>query len=388
MNRQHSMAPLLLALAVPRRSRPRPLAAGERHGTDLFAGYSFAKIDDVEPPRRQPGRWASTSSARSPASWTRASHWGSDAGREPQRPDADGRARRALRQARRDGLLRARAGGPGAGQGVDRRARRGHLASRRAELRRPGRRRRRLPHRGDARRAGAGRLLWTTPARRASPARGSELRRRRAAGRADSASRPASSTASGARREGQPARRSSWRPERPSPARSPAAAGAAPRRPRPRAPPTPPPISRRDPRARSWAWARRSPASANLVGGLQTPLAVTRVSADRGGRRLAHLHARGLHRRLCPRAPGATLDCPCHGSRFRDERPGRERPGRARAVPVPRADRGERGRDQHERLTRRRSALSLSPSPRTERAKPEEERCRLTTCAIAGPRSR
>ena len=61
-----------LARAPGPRARGRPAAAGERHGTDLFAGYSFAKIDDVEPPRRQPGRSASTSSARSPASSTRA----------------------------------------------------------------------------------------------------------------------------------------------------------------------------------------------------------------------------------------------------------------------------------------------------------------------------
>ena len=54
----------LLALAAP-------LAAAEGQGTDLFAGYSFAQIDDVN---RHGGnrRSASTSSARSTASWTRA----------------------------------------------------------------------------------------------------------------------------------------------------------------------------------------------------------------------------------------------------------------------------------------------------------------------------
>ena len=58
-------------------------------------------------------------------------------------------------------------------------------------------------------------------------------------------------------------------------------------------------------------------ASANLVGGLQTPLAVTRVSQTEVVAVSRDLHPRGLHRRICRRSAGATLDCPCHGSRFR-----------------------------------------------------------------------
>ena len=57
-------------------------------------------------------------------------------------------------------------------------------------------------------------------------------------------------------------------------------------------------------------------ASVNLVGGLVTPLAVTRLSET----------AVVTVSRICthqgctvalPLTPGATLDCPCHGSRFR-----------------------------------------------------------------------
>jgi Rieske Fe-S protein len=57
-------------------------------------------------------------------------------------------------------------------------------------------------------------------------------------------------------------------------------------------------------------------ASATLVGGLITPLAVTRLSETE-----VVTVSRICTHQSCtvalPGAPGATLDCPCHGSRFR-----------------------------------------------------------------------
>jgi len=57
-------------------------------------------------------------------------------------------------------------------------------------------------------------------------------------------------------------------------------------------------------------------ASVTLVGGLVTPLAVTRLSEAE-----AVTVSRICTHQACtvalPGAPGATLDCPCHGSRFR-----------------------------------------------------------------------
>jgi Rieske Fe-S protein len=56
--------------------------------------------------------------------------------------------------------------------------------------------------------------------------------------------------------------------------------------------------------------------SVNLVGGLQTPLAVTRLSATE-----VVAVSRICTHESCtvalPAAAGATLECPCHGSRFR-----------------------------------------------------------------------
>jgi Rieske Fe-S protein len=55
--------------------------------------------------------------------------------------------------------------------------------------------------------------------------------------------------------------------------------------------------------------------SATLVGGLVTPLAVTRLSVTE-----AVTVSRVCTHQSCtvalPGAPGATLDCPCHGSQF------------------------------------------------------------------------
>lgn len=56
-------------------------------------------------------------------------------------------------------------------------------------------------------------------------------------------------------------------------------------------------------------------ASANLVGGLQTPLAVTRVSQAQVVAVSRVCTHEGCTVDLPARA-GATLDCPCHGSRF------------------------------------------------------------------------
>ena len=57
-------------------------------------------------------------------------------------------------------------------------------------------------------------------------------------------------------------------------------------------------------------------ASANLVGGLQTPLAVTRMSQTEVVAVSRICTHEGCTVNL-PTSAGATLDCPCHGSRFR-----------------------------------------------------------------------
>jgi Rieske Fe-S protein len=83
----------------------------------------------------------------------------------------------------------------------------------------------------------------------------------------------------------------------------------------PSAPVTPPPITG-ETRVQLMAVGETVPASANLVGGLQTPLAVTRVSQGEViavSRVCTH---EGCTVNL-PSSAGATMDCPCHGSRFR-----------------------------------------------------------------------
>ena len=57
-------------------------------------------------------------------------------------------------------------------------------------------------------------------------------------------------------------------------------------------------------------------ASANLVGGLQTPIAVTRVSQT-DVVAVSRICTHESCTVALPTSPGATLDCPCHGSRFR-----------------------------------------------------------------------
>jgi Rieske Fe-S protein len=57
-------------------------------------------------------------------------------------------------------------------------------------------------------------------------------------------------------------------------------------------------------------------ASVSLVGGLSTPLAVTRVSAGEVVAVSRVCTHQGCTVGL-PRSAGGTLDCPCHGSRFR-----------------------------------------------------------------------
>ncbi len=57
-------------------------------------------------------------------------------------------------------------------------------------------------------------------------------------------------------------------------------------------------------------------ASVTLVGGLVTPLAVTRIGETEAVTVSRVCTLEGCTVAL-PGAPGATLDCPCHGSRFR-----------------------------------------------------------------------
>jgi Rieske Fe-S protein len=83
----------------------------------------------------------------------------------------------------------------------------------------------------------------------------------------------------------------------------------------PSAPPTPPPITG-EIRVPLMGVGETVTASANLVGGLQTPLAVTRVSQTEvvAVSRICTHEACTVN---LPTSSGGTLDCPCHGSRFR-----------------------------------------------------------------------
>lgn len=82
----------------------------------------------------------------------------------------------------------------------------------------------------------------------------------------------------------------------------------------PTAPPTPPPITG-EIRIPLMAIGETVTAQANLVGGLQTPLAVTRLSQTQVvavSRICTHMQCTVA----LPASSGGTLDCPCHGSRF------------------------------------------------------------------------
>jgi len=83
----------------------------------------------------------------------------------------------------------------------------------------------------------------------------------------------------------------------------------------PSAPPTPPPITG-EIRVPLMGIGETVSAFANLVGGLQTPLAVTRVSQTEVVAISRVCTHEGCTVNL-PTSAGATLDCPCHGSRFR-----------------------------------------------------------------------
>jgi Rieske Fe-S protein len=83
----------------------------------------------------------------------------------------------------------------------------------------------------------------------------------------------------------------------------------------PVAPPTPPTITG-EIRVPLMGVGDTVGAFANLVGGLQTPIAVTRVSQTEVVAVSRVCTHEGCTIDL-PRSPGATLDCPCHGSRFR-----------------------------------------------------------------------
>jgi Rieske Fe-S protein len=83
----------------------------------------------------------------------------------------------------------------------------------------------------------------------------------------------------------------------------------------PSTPPTPPPITG-EIRVPLMGVGETVSASANLVGGLQTPLAVTRVSQTEVVAISRVCTHEGCTVNL-PTSAGATLDCPCHGSRFR-----------------------------------------------------------------------
>jgi Rieske Fe-S protein len=83
----------------------------------------------------------------------------------------------------------------------------------------------------------------------------------------------------------------------------------------PSTPPTPPPITG-EIRVPLMGIGETVSAFANLVGGLQTPLAVTRMSQTEVVAISRVCTHEGCTVNL-PTSAGATLDCPCHGSRFR-----------------------------------------------------------------------
>jgi Rieske Fe-S protein len=83
----------------------------------------------------------------------------------------------------------------------------------------------------------------------------------------------------------------------------------------PSTPVTPPPITG-EIRVPLMGVGETVAASANLVGGLLTPIAVTRLSQTEVVAVSRVCTHEGCTVNL-PASAGATLDCPCHGSRFR-----------------------------------------------------------------------
>ena len=83
----------------------------------------------------------------------------------------------------------------------------------------------------------------------------------------------------------------------------------------PSTPPTPPSIAG-EIRVPLMGVGETVAASANLVGGLLTPIAVTRLSQTEVVAVSRVCTHEGCTVNL-PTSAGATLDCPCHGSRFR-----------------------------------------------------------------------
>ena len=184
----------LLALAAP-------LAAAERQGTDLFAGYSFAKIDDVN---RNGANAALGFDLFGPVDGfvDASAHWGSAEG--TSRDDLTLMAGPGVRFGKRGGtviFVRVLAGlvkdrASITVLDVDISESRAASASWPAAASTS-------RSRGSSRRARAGRLLSGTPAAERPTASRSGAPRGTATGRAASVSRPASSTASGSPREGE-----------------------------------------------------------------------------------------------------------------------------------------------------------------------------------------
>ena len=91
--------------------------------------------------------------------------------------------------------------------------------------------------------------------------------------------------------------------------------GSSPSSPTPTPAPAPTPTPAGELRLPLMAVGETVAASVNLVGGLVTPLAVTRLSTTEAVTVSRVCTHQGCTVAL-PGAPGATLDCPCHGSRF------------------------------------------------------------------------
>jgi len=101
--------------------------------------------------------------------------------------------------------------------------------------------------------------------------------------------------------------------------------------------------------------------SVTLVGGLVTPLAVTRLGAAEAVTVSRICTHQGCTVAL-PGTPGGTLDCPCHGSRFRTDGQVVNGPAVRTLSSFP------------TRIVGNEVVVSLALSARNARARPEEER--------------